>query len=520
MRTPFVYTIAAFLSAMTVLAGSPSVSSAQASAGQCFYQLGFANLAKQIPQNVGQCKVNEAFNPANGNAEQPTTGGLLVWRKADNWTAFTDGYRTWLMGPAGLQDRLNDGPRFDWEQEIANTNTNDNTNNLSNTNTIEASGGNASGGNANAQGGNSSNTNTNTVSPVINVNVVMPGASAPTPTVISAPVPVAPTPTMGTVVAPTPTMAPTPAPAPVPAGPSAQAGQWVAWGRRGEALGEFYQPKQVSVAPDGSVYVKDGGYGRVQRLSPTDACQCWWQVSAELSRNDATFDASFRNQYSDYDISAIAIDLKSAIYIAHENWVSKWKPELILMEKPWRKSSERFVRMVVDQFGSVYAVSSDDLIVKIGPDGKELGRWGSRGSGPGQFNNPNGIALDGQGNLYVADSQNNRIQKLSVNGGRPIAQFGTMGTGPGQFNSPTGVAIDQQGNIYVSDWGNHRIQKLSPTGQFLQQWGNSGRFGTELLPGDQPGQFNHPNGLALDSKGNLYVADQDNNRIQKLILNP
>jgi len=225
MKTPSVSTIAAFLGAIMVLAGATPVSWAQAPAGQCYFQLGFANLAKQIPQNVGHCKVNEAFNPANGNAQQPTTGGLLVWRKADNWTAFTDGYRTWLMGPDGLQDRLNDGPRFEWEQEIANTNTNDNTNNLSNTNTSDASGGNASGGNANAQGGNSSNTNTNTVSPVINVNVVMPGATAPTPTVVPAPIPVAPTPTTGTVVALTPTMAPTPAPPPVPAGPSAQAGQ-------------------------------------------------------------------------------------------------------------------------------------------------------------------------------------------------------------------------------------------------------------------------------------------------------
>jgi DNA-binding beta-propeller fold protein YncE len=190
------------------------------------------------------------------------------------------------------------------------------------------------------------------------------------------------------------------------------------------------------------------------------------------------------------------------------------------MEKPWQQRVRReYGGMVVDQFGSLYATVSH-TIVKIGPDGKELGRWGSSGVGPGQFLTPLGIALDGQGNLYVADSINNRIQKLSANGGRPIAQFGTKGTGPGQFNNPTGVAIDQRGNIYVSDRGNHRIQKLSPTGEFLEQWGKTGKFGTELLPGVQPGQFHNPEGLALDSKGNLYVADQGNNRIQKLILNP
>ncbi len=520
MKAPFVHTFAAFFGAIVLLAGPTPVSWAQASADQCFFQLGFANLAKQLPQNVGQCKANEAFNPANGNAEQGTTGGLLVWRKADNWTAFTDGYRTWLMGPAGLQDRLNDGPRFDWEQEIANTNTNDNTNDLTNTNTVNASGGNASGGTANAQGGNSSNTNTNTVSPVINVNVVMPGASAPTPTVISAPVPAVPTPTPATAVVPTPTMATKPAAAPVPAGPSAEAGQWVAWGRVGTGPGEFTQPYQVKVATDGSVYVLDGvvsryGEGRVQRLSPTDACQCWWQPSAQLSGKSEAFDPSLHGYYA---VSAIAIDAKNDIYLAHESWLSKWKPELILLQKPWPQLGS-YYRMVIDQFGSFYATSGS-LVMKIGPDGKELGRWGSAGSGPGQFRTPLGIALDGQGHLYVADSDNNRIQKLSVNGGRPVAQFGTKGTGPGQFNGPADIAIDQQGNMYVADTDNHRIQKLSPTGQFLQQWGNTGKFGTEVLSGDQPGHFRSPHGLALDSRGNLYVADTGNHRIQKLILNP
>jgi plastocyanin len=62
---------------------------------------------------VGDCLEDQRF-AANGNAEQRTTGGLLVWRKADNWTAFTDGFRTWLNGPAGLQVRLNT-TRFAWE---------------------------------------------------------------------------------------------------------------------------------------------------------------------------------------------------------------------------------------------------------------------------------------------------------------------------------------------------------------------------------------------------------------------
>jgi zinc/manganese transport system substrate-binding protein len=67
-----------------------------------------------IPNQVGTCLDNESFNPDNGDTLQHTTGGLLVWRKADNWTAFTDGYQTWINGPNGLQQRPNN-ERFSWE---------------------------------------------------------------------------------------------------------------------------------------------------------------------------------------------------------------------------------------------------------------------------------------------------------------------------------------------------------------------------------------------------------------------
>lgn len=77
------------------------------------FKLGFKALAEQIPDIVGQPLENENYGP-NGDSLQRTTNGLMVWRKADNWTAFTDGYRTWVNGPYGLQERLNDD-RFEWE---------------------------------------------------------------------------------------------------------------------------------------------------------------------------------------------------------------------------------------------------------------------------------------------------------------------------------------------------------------------------------------------------------------------
>ena len=102
----------------SLLLGAPS-----AWAADCEFVLGFATLKALIdeaegPEKVGQCLENEHFNPENGDSLQRTSGGLLVWRKADNWTAFTDGYRTWINGPYGLQMRLNT-EHFDWEAPAA-----------------------------------------------------------------------------------------------------------------------------------------------------------------------------------------------------------------------------------------------------------------------------------------------------------------------------------------------------------------------------------------------------------------
>jgi uncharacterized protein YkwD len=86
----------------------------QANAPGCGFALGFAALHDVLPGVVGGCKVNEHHNPDNGDGLQETAGGLLVWRKADNFTAFTDGNRTWVNGPYGVQTRLNN-ERFSWE---------------------------------------------------------------------------------------------------------------------------------------------------------------------------------------------------------------------------------------------------------------------------------------------------------------------------------------------------------------------------------------------------------------------
>lgn len=85
-------------------------------ASECRFVLGFAAVRELIgPQVVGDCLENEGHNADNGDALQRTSGGLLVWRKSDNFTAFTDGNRTWINGPFGLQRRLNT-ETFPWER--------------------------------------------------------------------------------------------------------------------------------------------------------------------------------------------------------------------------------------------------------------------------------------------------------------------------------------------------------------------------------------------------------------------
>ncbi len=132
-------------------------------------------------------------------------------------------------------------------------------------------------------------------------------------------------------------------------------------------------------------------------------------------------------------------------------------------------------------------------------------KWGSSGSGDGQFISPVGVAVDSSGNVFVVDDFNQRIQKFSATG-TFLAKWGTNGSGDGQFYNPRHITVDSLGNVYVADTGNNRIQKLSTTGTFLTKWGTLG---------SDDGQFLSPVGVAVDSLGNVYVADLRNNRIQK-----
>lgn len=128
------------------------------------------------------------------------------------------------------------------------------------------------------------------------------------------------------------------------------------------------------------------------------------------------------------------------------------------------------------------------------------GVWGNSGTAPGQFNEPRGLAADRQGNLYVVDSKNNRIQKLAPDG-RALLAWGREGNGAGEFKDPCGIAVGPDENVYVADTWNHRVQKFDPAGAFLLDWRE-----------DNPG-FWGPRGIAAAADGTVYVTDTGNKRV-------
>jgi len=163
--------------------------------------------------------------------------------------------------------------------------------------------------------------------------------------------------------------------------------------------------------------------------------------------------------------------------------------------------------------GSLYILDTGNhRVLHTSPEGELLNSWGEFGSQesggalPGTFNEPWGIAISPQGDLFIADTWNHRIQKFSPEGEFLLSwgQFGQRES-PTSFWGPRDVAVDENGHVYVADTGNKRIVIFDTEGQFIAEFGEVGYA---------DGQFDEPSGLALDSTGNLYVADTWNQRIQ------
>lgn len=174
---------------------------------------------------------------------------------------------------------------------------------------------------------------------------------------------------------------------------------------------------------------------------------------------------------------------------------------------------------VVDQVGNASVATLD---VFVGDPGRLLVLGDHE-----MFNMPSGVAVGEQGRIYVADTDDDQVQVFTSTGA-PLASFG-RGHGHHEnkgstlrLNKPKGVAVDAEGALFVADTHNDRILKLSATGQILLELGRRKAQKKDeeedhgWRPGKGPGEFRQPSGVALDAAGHIYVADTGNNRVQKL----
>ncbi len=138
------------------------------------------------------------------------------------------------------------------------------------------------------------------------------------------------------------------------------------------------------------------------------------------------------------------------------------------------------------------------------------------------LNGPNGVAVDASGNVYIADSGNNRIEKVTPQGTLSVfAGTGTSGTPTegtatnSKLNSPGGVAVDSSGNVYIADSGNNRIEKVTPQGR-LSFFAGTGTAGAPTAGTATSSNLNFPRGVVVDSFGNVFIADYFNYRVEKV----
>ncbi|MFN9479791.1 MAG: hypothetical protein ACK6C0_10210, partial [Betaproteobacteria bacterium] len=155
------------------------------------------------------------------------------------------------------------------------------------------------------------------------------------------------------------------------------------------------------------------------------------------------------------------------------------------------------------------------------------GAAGSSGSADGngaaaRFNSPEGLAVDGAGNVYVADTQNHTIRKIATAGAVGtfagiVRSWGSAdGTGAAaRFAAPYGVSVDAFGNVYVADTVNHTIRKITPVGVVSTLAGTAGSSGSADGIGSAV-RFDSPQAVAVDGSGNVYVADTNNHTIRNI----
>jgi len=266
--------------------------------------------------------------------------------------------------------------------------------------------------------------------------------------------------------------------------------------------GTIYAPSYLVTDSSGNLYVSDSGNDRVLKF---DTSGNYSMKFGSAGVGDGQF-----GYFPSYGPRGIAIDGSGNILVADPGGsrVEVFNSSGTFVTK---FATTSIYDIAVDSSGNVYTLDKGTCKAsKFNSSYNLLLRWGSAGTGDGQFASACssffGIAVDPTGQyVYVSDGGNNRIEKFDSSGNF-LAKWGSLGSGYGQFNAPGKVFVDSAGLVYVVDTGNNRIEKFDSNGNYLAQWGS---YGTGS------GQFSGPIGVTVDSSGNVYVADYYNSRIQK-----
>ncbi|MDO3628689.1 NHL repeat-containing protein [Mucilaginibacter sp. BT774] len=299
---------------------------------------------------------------------------------------------------------------------------------------------------------------------------------------------------------------------------------------------KFNHPFGLAVDAGGNLYIADVGNNVIRKMDTTDLVTTFAGIgSVKGSTNGFDSLATFNKPFG------VATDAAGNVYVADAGnnlirmvgtagMVSTFAGTGIAGSSNVADSVtfNSPLGVAVDGSGNVYVADyENNLIRKVTQAGivRTLAGSGAKGADDGldtaaTFNLPEAVAVDGTGNVYVADNGNDLIRKITPAGqvstfagsGQPGKSDGT-GTSA-SFNSPFGIAVDAAGNVYVADSGNNLIRKITPDGTVTTIAG-SGSKGANDGAGNAA-SFNTPSGIAVDKSGNIYVADENNNLIRKI----
>ena len=310
--------------------------------------------------------------------------------------------------------------------------------------------------------------------------------------------------------------------------------------KTGTHIAKFYYTSGVAVDSSGNIFVADVGNHAIRKISPDGKVTTFvGKLGSNGYADGVGSEARFQAP------AGIAISATGNIYVADQgnSIIRKISPTGVVTtiaglagERGTTDgvgSAARFsypTGVAVDSLENVYvADSGNNLLRKITPDGmvKFINSESLLvpGDDPrlGNYNVPKGVAVDSQGFVYVADSNNQTIRKVTPHGNLltlagHFAEKGSVDTAiadNARFRAPSGIAVDSAGNVFIADTSNHTIRKITPKGEVSTLAGQPGVIGSADGP-SQLATFNNPLGVAVDSKGNVYVADTSNSTIRKI----